>query len=246
MPNNWLFFMDLDGGSSNMLPMDPLVPHTLGAHLLSHISSFVDSSLYHARFLYAPGSLALREAFNSVSKFAGALLFWFASGSNSNINRPLSGNSASDNKSYNSLRQVKQISSTRHNLKGFHYNSRLKGVVPMIFGKVSSFTVGKLCKQAEQLQYLPLLSLAAALVPPLDNVCPSVLAIPLENCDIETKRCMNQRLCDVEHGECSDLSFRNLNWTHAVEPRTGIEFPTILENILSAENHSKFSSEVGM
>uniref|UniRef100_A0A5B7AAM5 Putative fatty-acid-binding protein 2 n=2 Tax=Davidia involucrata TaxID=16924 RepID=A0A5B7AAM5_DAVIN len=239
MQNNWLFFMDLDGNSPYIFPMEPFAPH-----LLSQISSVVDSSLYHSRYLYVPSNLALQEAFNCISKFAGALLFWFAGGSNSTIYR---GNShGSNHRSYKSYPQVKHITSTRQNLSAFHINSGLKGESSNqgFFGKILSFNLSHLCKEAEQLQSFPVLSLAAALVPPFD-VSPKVLAVPLDNSDIRMRRCMDQSPCKVEHRECADLSLPELNWTrHAVEPRTGIEFPTILDNILVGENNSSLSSEV--
>ncbi|XVF35257.1 hypothetical protein REPUB_Repub18cG0129900 [Reevesia pubescens] len=56
---------------------------------------------------------------------------------------------------------------------------------------------------------------------------------------------MNRRPCEVGHQGCCSLSFLDLNWTrHAVEPRTGIEFPTILDNILDRQNNSSLASEV--
>ena len=52
-----------------------------------------------------------------------------------------------------------------------------------------------------------------------------VLAVPLENTNVD----MDQRACEVENQRCMELSFPDLNLTrHAVEPRTGIEFPMIL------------------
>ncbi|KAA8546251.1 hypothetical protein F0562_003010 [Nyssa sinensis] len=244
MRNNWL---DFDGNSPYIFPMEPFAPHSFGAHLLSQVTSFVDSSLYHSRYLYVPGNLALQEAFNCISKFTGALLFWFASGSNSTISPTLSGNpNGSNPRSYKSCSQVKHITSTRQNLTAFRINSGFEGEFSDrgIFGKILSFNVGHLCIEAAQLQSFPVLSLAAALVPPFD-VSPTVLAVPLDNSDIHIQRCMDQSPCMVEHRDCADLSFPGLNWTrHAVEPRTGIEFPTILDNILAGENNSSLTSEV--
>lgn len=57
--------------------------------------------------------------------------------------------------------------------------------------------------------------------------------------------CMGQMPCDVEHQGCASLTFPDLNWRkHAIEPRTGIEFPMILDNIFSEDNSSSFTSEV--
>jgi len=93
MRNNWLFFMDLDGSSRDIFPIEPLVLHNYGGHLFSQISSFVDNSIYQSRNLYAPGSIALREAFSCVSKLAGALLFWVSSTSTSNLTQDIASSS---------------------------------------------------------------------------------------------------------------------------------------------------------
>lgn len=68
----------------------------------------------------------------------------------------------------------------------------------------------------------------------------NALAVPVENTDT-----MDQRPCEVGHQGCAGLPFPDLNWRrHAVEPRTGIEFPMILDNILTGNNNSSLSSEV--
>lgn len=53
---------------------------------------------------------------------------------------------------------------------------------------------------------------------------------------------MNQSPCEVELRGCSDISLGCLRW--AIEPRTGIEFPSVLENMVAGEDNSNFSSEV--
>lgn len=169
MGNNRLFFIEPDGSSSGIFPMDPLLPHSLGAHWFSHITSLVDDS----RHLYVTGSLVLQEAFNCMSKFAGALVIWFASGSNSNINRKLPGDHLGSHSScFTTSTQVKHISSVRHDLTGFFWKSkyRRRSAIPEVFDKISSFALKQMCKEAEWLQSFPVLSLAAALVPPFTNV----------------------------------------------------------------------------
>ncbi|KAK9273037.1 hypothetical protein L1049_017844 [Liquidambar formosana] len=248
MRNNWLFFPDLDGGSPYSFPSEHLVSHGFGGHLFYQISSFVDNSLCQSRYLYVPGSLALQEAFNCISKFAGALLFWFSSGSNSNINCKSSGYShGSRSGSHKSSAQVKHITSSRQNITGFRFSSRSKreSGSPVIFGNIMSSTIRHMFKEAEQLQSLPVLSLAAALVPPFDNLSSEVLAVPLENYDIQMHGCIERTPCEVERQGCAGLSFSDLNWTrHTVEPRTGIEFPLILDNIVSGEDKSCLTSEI--
>ncbi|GLT73348.1 hypothetical protein SLA2020_452150 [Shorea laevis] len=216
MRNNWLFFIDLDGSSRDIFPIEPLVLHNYGGNLFAQISSFVDNSIYQSRNLYAPGSLALREAFNCVSKLAGALLFWISSTSTSNLTQDIASSShGSETKSCASSTQI------------------------------SSFMMKLMSREAKRLQSYPWLSLAAALVPPLDNLSSEVLAVPLENTDVQVNGFMDQRPCEVENQRCCGPSFPDLIWTrHAVEPRTGIEFPMILDNILAGEKSSSLSSEV--
>ena len=174
MRNNWLFFMDLDGGSSYIFPMEPFVSNGLGAHLFSQFSSFVDSSLYHSKNLYVPGSLAFREPFSCMSKFAGALLFWFSSTSTSNLTRDISAGNQRGLKSGSckSSAQVMHIASCKNNLAGFHFASESRGqsAIPLVFGKISSYAVRHFFGEAEALQSFPLLSLASALIPPFDNL----------------------------------------------------------------------------
>lgn len=68
----------------------------------------------------------------------------------------------------------------------------------------------------------------------------NVLAVSSESTDV-----MDQRPCEVGRQGCAGLPFPNLDWRiHAVEPRTGIEFPMVLDNILTAGNNSSLSSEV--
>lgn len=166
MGNNWLFLIDPDGSSSGLFPMDPFLPHNTGPQWLSHITSMVDNS----RHLYVPGSLALQEAFNCMSKFAGAVVIWFASGSNSNINRKLPGDHLGSQSrcSSNSVR-VKHISSVRHDFTGKSKYIRASAI-PVVFKKITSFAMKHLCKEVHWLQSFPMLSLAAAIVPPITNM----------------------------------------------------------------------------
>ncbi|XP_021890735.1 fatty-acid-binding protein 2 isoform X2 [Carica papaya] len=228
MLNNWLFFMELDGGSPYILPMESLVSHGFGSNFFSN--------------LYVPGNLALQEAFNCFSKFAGALLFLFSSSSTSNLSRKISGNQhGSACTSYKSSAQVKHVVSSTHSLAGFQSSRRSKREPAM---KISRFTVRQLFNQAERLQSCSVL-LAAAMVTPFDNLSSKVLAVPLEKTDVQMHECVDQRPCEVGHHGCGGLSFVDLNWTrHAVEPRTGIEFPMILDQFLDAENASSSDSEV--
>lgn len=248
MENNWLFCRNLEDGSPYILPIEPLLSQRFGGHIFSQLNSFVDNSLNQSRFLYIPGSMAFQEALNCMSKFAGALLLWLTSASSSNLSQQIAGSQSGPRPgSSQPPTQVKHITSTRNNLAGFQFGSRSKGESssPVVFDKISSFVLRLLCREVESLQSFPVLSLAAALVPPFDKLSSKVLAIPLENGDVQVHGSIDQRHCEVEQHRCSGLSFPDLNWTrHAVEPRTGIEFPVILDNILAREKRSSLTSEV--
>ncbi|KAH9805012.1 Fatty-acid-binding protein 2 [Citrus sinensis] len=236
MGNNW-FFMDFNGGDPYILPTEFFLARSLGDHLFSQSS-----------YPYVPGSLALQGAFNCISKFTGAFLFWFTSGSSSNLSRRIAGNQhGSKIGSYKSSAQVKQITSTGHNLTGFHLssNSESEYACPVVFNKVSSSAIRRLFREGGKLHLSSVLSLAAAVIPPLDNVSSKVLAVPLDNAEIQMHESMGRSPCEVESHRCGALSFPDLSRTrHAVEPRTGIEFPMILDNVIDGENYSSSTSEV--
>lgn len=233
--------MDPETGSADIFPRDPFMPHGFGVHFLSHIASFIDNSKY----MSLSGSLALQETFNFVSKFAGALIFWLSSGSNSNLGHRISGSpDGSYSSNFTSKTQVKRVASCGQNFSVVFFDHRSKGkpTIPFVLGAFSKFSVKQFCKDLVHLQSLPVLSLAAALVPPFDNVYPDILPVQVETSAGEAERCMNQRPCEVEHRGCSDISFECLSW--AIEPITGIEFPTVLESMVAGEDNSNFSSEV--
>ncbi|PNS92694.1 hypothetical protein POPTR_018G048500v4 [Populus trichocarpa] len=248
MRNNWFFFMDLDGESQYMFPLEPLLSQGFGANLFSQLSSFVDNPLHQSRFLHVPGTMAFQEALNGMSKLAGGLIFWFTSASSSNLSRQISGNQISPTPgSCRSSAQVKNSTSTRCDLAGlgFGFVSKVESSPPVVSSTISSFVMRLLLGEAERLQSFPVLSLAASLVPPFDNLASKVLAIPLENGDVQVHASIDQRPCEVEHCGCPGLSFSDLNWTrHAVEPRTGIEFPMFLDNIVAGQERSRLTSEV--
>ncbi|KAH6761384.1 hypothetical protein C2S51_018333 [Perilla frutescens var. frutescens] len=246
MGNNWLFFVEPDGNTGGIFPIDPLLPHSLGAHWISHIASLVDNS----RNLFVPGSMAIQEAFHCMSKFAGALVIWCAGGSNVNVKRKLPGDHLGSLSSCSGTStRVRQISSVRRDLSGVFWKLKYSRIsaIPVVFNKISSFAMKQLCKEAQWLQSFPMLSLGAALVPPLTNLSTNVLAIPLDTSSMEAQRCADQKHCDIESrgcGPCSDLYLQSLAWAKTTEPRTGVEFPTMLDNTISGEINSCFTPEI--
>ncbi|KAK8974931.1 hypothetical protein V6N11_066472 [Hibiscus sabdariffa] len=240
--------MDFDGGSPDIFPMETFVSSGLGFHLFSQYSSFVDNSLYHSKQLFVPGSLAFREAFSCVSKFTGVVLCWFSTMSASKLSGDISSGNQRRLKSGSCKCSalVKHIASCENNIARFCFASDSRGLSasPLVIGKISSYAMRNFFGEVEALQHIPLLSLAAVLIPPLDNLSSKVLAVPLDNTEVQIPECMDRRPCEVGQG-CGSLSFLDLNWRrHAVEPRTGIEFPTILDNILDTQNNSSLASEV--
>ncbi|XP_047327821.1 fatty-acid-binding protein 2-like [Impatiens glandulifera] len=229
MRHNWSVFLDPDGGSSPyILPADPIVSHSF--ELLCQIGSLVNNSINNSRYLYSHGSLALQEALSCISKFAGTLLLWCASRSNSNFCHGLSRNS--------STVQSTTITSTRNNnLLGFRFDFNSKGEIsnPVILGN-----------GAQEFYSFPIFSLAAALIPPFDNISSKTFKIPLEDMDMQMQRCLDKGgPCDVHYRGCGDLSFLDSDWRrHTIEPRTGIEFPTMLENMIDDGNNFSSNPEV--
>ncbi|XP_076898300.1 fatty-acid-binding protein 2-like [Bidens hawaiensis] len=203
--------MDLDNGQPKFFPV--------ASQYLYHISSLIDTSHYHSRHHHNAGSLALQETFTFISKFTDTVLFWRANGPKSNMipkRRDFSvhiNNVASNNNNHN------------HGLPRFFINYRRKALeIPELFNKFSRFAINQLLGKAKDLQFIPAISLAGNLVPPL----------AIENVNEIAGRSVNYGPCEIQQRRCGDFE-GNIN---TVEPRTGIEFPTILDNIFGASNSS--------
>ncbi|KAL7598335.1 fatty-acid-binding protein 2 isoform X1 [Lactuca sativa] len=210
--------MDLDEGRPKFFPMEALSP----SRYIYHISSLVDISPHHSRNWYTPGSIALQETFRNLSKFTGTVMLWCSSSSNSNSNI-----------------SHKRYQFSGQNNYGFFCNYRKKALeIPEIFNKFSRFAIKQLVGKAKELQFIPALSLAGNLVPPLDNISRNYLAVSHENVNGVVGRYMNHVPCEVQQQKCGDLH-GNFNCSSpAVEPKTGIEFPTLLDNIFGGSNSS--------
>ncbi|KAK1308321.1 Fatty-acid-binding protein 2 [Acorus calamus] len=211
MRNDWLHFSnhDFDGRS-----------HDFGVHLWFQIGLFVENSLHNSGQFHIMGSSAIHEAFSCMSKFAGALLFWFSTGPNSNFHRKASRNNAHCSKptSNQSYRHVTHISLNAQDLASLN------------LGKSASSAVQHLWKEIGQFQSSHVLSLAAALVPPLDNISRKMLAVPLENTDERILGLIEQTPHEDDCRGCSGLCLSDMSWRRdAIEPRTGIKFPSVLD-----------------
>ncbi|KVG40999.1 Chalcone isomerase [Cynara cardunculus var. scolymus] len=228
--------MGLDEGRPKFFPVEAL---SAGRYLYN-ISSLVDSSPHHSRHWYRPGSVALEETFSCISKFTGTVLQWCASGSNSNISHKVSDCSHGSFPKRCEFSQTSYVFSTKLDLPRIFCNYRKNALqIPEFFNKFSRFAIRQLLGRAKELQFIPALSLAGNLVPPLDNIYRNFLAVSHENGNAVVERSLNHSPCEVEQRRCGDLHYENFNCpAHAVEPRTGIEFPTILDNIFEGSNTS--------
>nr|XP_043627196.1 fatty-acid-binding protein 2 [Erigeron canadensis] len=131
-------------------------------------------------------------------------------------------------------------SSTEHDHPRSFIKYRRKALeIPELFNKFSRFAVQQLLGMAKDLQFIPAISLAGNLVPPLHNISRKSFAVSQENGNAVVGKSMNHSPCDVEQRRCGDLRHGTSTCSaSAVEPRTGIEFPTILDNIFGGGNSS--------
>ncbi|KAH1131812.1 hypothetical protein J1N35_003190 [Gossypium stocksii] len=158
--------------------------------------------------------------------------------STSNLRRDILANNQHGLKSGSckSSAQVKHIVSYKNNLMGFHSACESKGRSATTHVSLHFFG---------ESEVLRLLSLSVAFIPPFDNLCSKVLPVPRENTDVQMQERKDRRACEVGHQGYGSPSFLDLNWTqHAVKPRTGIEFPTTLDNVFDRQINSSLASEV--
>ena len=171
MRNDWLYPM----GS------DPLYPDSLFFSLEPFVvNNFIGSNLLHSLVENSRsfGSVALNDAFCRVSRIAGALLLWFTSASSSNLAQDIAGSFNGGTRIGNgvvattaSSMKVKPVPFVRSDDGfGFGFRSKRKGFSAVSLGKISSFTMRLIWREAKRFQSFPVLSLAAALVPPIQNL----------------------------------------------------------------------------
>lgn len=175
MKNSWLFFtnVDIDGECPYTFPTEFQLSQGFGLNILSQFGSLVDSSFHRSNQIYVSGSLALQEAFSFMSKFTGALFVWISTGSNSNLLRKLSGNAYGSNSIFNqSCTQIKHFTCSSQNLAGLHAGSGSNNelAIPVLLAKFVNSTIGRMWKEVEQHHAFSVLSLAAALIPPFENM----------------------------------------------------------------------------
>jgi hypothetical protein len=136
-----------------------------------------------------------------------------------------------------------------NNVAGFGFpfgsRSKRKGLERVSLGKISNFVVKLFWREAKRIQSYPILSIAAALVPPIQNLSSNLLSGPMQDPGVQMHESMDRVPKDFERSGCPRLSVSELNLANsAVEPKTGIEFPVVLDNLSDGEQNSSFNSEV--
>lgn len=243
MPNNWLFFsnLDTDGGYHDLLSSKPNLTQGLGAHFLSHFGSILDISFNHSNQFIESGSSALQESFSFLSKAAGTIFIWSSTKSKSNKFSKLSRNSqgSCNGKKVSSSAQYKLDTALGHKPSMVEFGF---GSEAAIFTKLASSTLNFLYKQVRKNHAFTILSLAVALVPPFDNLSPKVLANAIQ---MEYQAGEISNIIKDTYRGCDSLSMSKVLCVRdAIEPKTGIMFPTILDASFNGENCQRPSTEV--
>ena len=71
--------------------------------------------------------------------------------------------------------------------------------------------------------------------------------LPLENADEHINRSMDQLQVEQSHQACATLAVSSLTWAEdAIEPKTGIKFPTILDSSSACDDRSHPTTEVSL
>ncbi|WJX43641.1 hypothetical protein P8452_30709 [Trifolium repens] len=83
------------------------------------------------------------------------------------------------------------------------------------------------------------------LYPNNGNRSSNLLSGPMQDPDVQIHESMDRTPKDFEHPGCPHLSVSELNLANSVvEPKTSIEFPVVLDNLLDGEQNYSFNSEV--
>lgn len=141
-----------------------------GGHLVSQFASFIDGTTNCHNSLHMPGRITL-GAMKYVSKFAGTVFLWLSTGFNHNSRQRLS-DSSHGSRFRRSQSPVNHVTSCEPDLLGLQFGSisQSSNGMPVFFASVATTTIRRLWKEIEQLRFHPMLSAAAALVPPFDHM----------------------------------------------------------------------------
>uniref|UniRef100_A0A0D9VLS9 Chalcone--flavanone isomerase n=1 Tax=Leersia perrieri TaxID=77586 RepID=A0A0D9VLS9_9ORYZ len=236
MKPDWSIFSKLDhnGGYLHKFPIDSPISHDIGLGLISHFGSLVESSFQHPRHICSTGSGAVQEAFGCFNKFAGAFYFWLARASNPNVLHKLSAIAGSSSRACRS--QIKQITSCMQHFSGLRFGSQVREerAIQMLLAKLANATFGRLWNEVEERHACNILMLAAAtVIPPFENISPKMLAdsMALGRDGDHTRQPVDQHSMEETRSGCTCVAVPRIILTEdATEPKTGIKFPTFLDD----------------
>ncbi|EAZ24815.1 hypothetical protein OsJ_08593 [Oryza sativa Japonica Group] len=179
------------------------------------------------------GNGAVQEAFSCFNKFAGAFYFWLSRASNPKIFHRLSAIAGSSSRACQS--QIKQVTSCMQHLAGLRFGSQVREehAIQILLAKLANATFGRLWNEVEERHACNILMLAAATVPPFENISPKMLAdsMTLGRDNGRTREPVDQHSLEENHSGCTCVAVpRIILPEDATEPKTGIKFPTLLED----------------
>lgn len=163
MKNN-SFFARRDFDDGNNLPIEFRLSQAIGMVILSKFSSLMENSYQSSTHYYSSGSLALQEAFTSISMFAGSLSVWFSWPKFNVLHKVSSevfGPKSSSAQSWHINTFLKE------NLAGVHFmfGSDNEHAIKTFITKLASSKLRFLWKDIQVQHGLPILSLASICVP---------------------------------------------------------------------------------
>ncbi|CAM0943730.1 unnamed protein product [Alopecurus aequalis] len=236
MKPNWTIFSKLDdnGGYLHKFPADSLISHDTGLRLIAQVGTLVEGSFQHPRHLCSAGSGVVLEAFSSFNKVAGAFYFCLSRASNPKILHRLSAIAGSGSRACRS--QIKQVTSCLQHLAGFQFGSQVREehAVQMLLARIANATFGRMWNEVQEGHACHILMLAAAtVIPPFENISPKMLvdSMTLGKDGAQIREHMDQLYLDERRPGCARVAVpRTILPEDMTEPRTGIKFPTLLED----------------
>uniref|UniRef100_A0ACD5YU78 Uncharacterized protein n=1 Tax=Avena sativa TaxID=4498 RepID=A0ACD5YU78_AVESA len=236
MKSDWSFFSKLDHnrGYLHKFPADSLISHDTGLRLIAQVGALVDSSIQHPRHICSAGSGAVQEAFSCFNKVARAFYFCLSRASNPKIIHRLSAIAGSGSTACRS--QIKQAASCLQHLAGLQFVSQVREehAVQMLLARLANATVGRMWNEVQEGHACNILMLAAAtVIPPFENISPKMLmdSITLGKDSEQIREHMDQPYLEERRPGCARVAMpRTIFPEDVTEPRTGIKFPTLLED----------------
>lgn len=207
--------------------------HDLGLNLFSQAGTVLGTSLRHHRKISSSGNAMVHGAFNRLNKLSRALYFWLSRPSDPKILRWVASVAATSSRSCQ-LR-FNQMGSHMQNLTKlqFSFPMREEQAVQLILARLASATIGRLLNEQQRACNLLTLAGAVAIVPPLENISSMMLAesITSRNIDSDIRRLVDQPYVEGKCLSCACPSVPSTIFQEdPIEPKTGIKFPTFLED----------------